>query len=239
MFGKHNLAEAHDEALIEDKVWEYQQRIRKIIEDDATRMQFSPDYLTEIEPHRSRLLFVADDMMQLQPNHPMVQEGSLSGFYPFHYGYTARNFQFLKKNLGLKSIPIALDLRDRDNLPPFQTKTARIRGEIYAVRPRGYLMLDTYKQNGVQFKRIPVTINIPTRKSYRHTTTDSKGRSFIDYSLGKEEMVSVTAFMYIGREEYWKDQLEAEAGFFDFTAVDIVEEDRIWLKRYYQYSRVR
>ena len=235
MFKAAVAVEVRQEA---EELNELRNNILKIIEDDQVRTQFTPDYW-QLEQHKSRLLFIHDDMAQTQPHHDMVKEGSLSGFYPFNYGYTAKNFQYLKKNLGLKSIPIALDLRDRDNLPVFQTQAARIRGEVYAVRPRTFLMLDTHRQNGVQFKRTPVTINIPTTKVRRHTTTDSKGRSFIEYSLAKEEMVSVTAFMYIGREEYWKDQLHAEAGFFDFTAVDIMEEDRIWLKKYYQYSRVR
>lgn len=232
MFGRKALKVRNQQQQVADT-------LHRIYEEDKERLQFTPDY-AELEQKKGHLLFIHDDMAQLQPHHDLVKEGSLSGFYPFNYGYTARNFTYLNKNLGLKSIPIALDLRDRDNIPRCMSDTARIRGEVYAVRPRTFISLDTHRQNGIQFKRTQVTVNIPSKKVKKHTTTDSTGRVFIDYSLSKEEMVSVQAWMYIGREEYWKDQLHAEAGFFDFTPVDIIEEEeRLWLRRYYQYSRVR
>jgi len=214
-------------------------KIKKIIEDDKNRLQFTPDY-AKLSQHKSQLIFIHDDMMQTQPHHGMVQEGSLSGFYPFNYGYTAKNFTFLKKNLGLKSIPLAFDFREvQYELPKCQSVATRIRGEVYAIRPETFISLDTYRQNTVQFKRTEVTVNIPSKKILRHTTTDSKGRTFMEYSSTKEEIRSVTAWMYVAREDYWKEQLLSDSGFFDFTPIDIIEEDRVWLRKYYQYSRVR
>lgn len=198
--------------------------------------EFTPD-LWLLEQKKAHLVFVADDMMQTNPNHKLIQGGSISGFYPFAYGYTARRFSFVKKNLGTQTFPIALDLRETSNLPVWMADSYRLRGEVYALRPLQIVSLDNHRQNGVQFTRTPVTINIGHRKNYKHTTTDSKGNSHIDYSLGREEMTSVTAMMYVGREAYWKDQLEA--GFFDFSPIDLIREDRLWLKEYYQYSRVR
>lgn len=212
-----------------------QERVKRLIQSYAPP-PFTPD-LWQLEMRKAHPVFIADDMMQTQPNHKMVAEGGLSGFYPFHYGYTSQRYNFVKKNLGLKSFPIALDLRETDELPAFMVERHRIRGEVYALRAEQIIALDNHRQNGVQFTRTPVTINIGHRKNYKHTTTDSKGNKFIDYSLGREEMTSITAFMYVGREAYWKDQLEA--GFFDFSPIDIIQEDRLWLKEYYQYSRVR
>lgn len=222
-----------DEATEHNKL---RDQIHAIVEWDRERLQFTPDY-NELQQRKSVLVFIHDDMAQLQSNHDMVRLGSLSGFYPFMYGYTTKKYTFVKKNLGLKSFPIALDLRDTEELPVFMTEAHRIRGEVYAIRPPQMIVLDTHRQNGVQFRRVKVNINIGYQKLYRKAVVDDKGRSHAEYNFGKEEMCSEEMMMYVGREEYWKDQLKA--GFFDFKPIDIFTEDRLWLKEYYQYSRVR
>jgi hypothetical protein len=170
--------------------------------------EFTPD-IFHLEQFKSQLLFVHDDMAQLQPNHDLIKEGSLSGFYPFNYGYTTKSYSFLKKNLGLKSFPIALDIPIdvANQLPTYMSEEYRIRGELYAIRPLQFLKLDTHRQNGVQFIRRRVNINIGYKKLYHHSITDSKGVYHSEYNLGKEQMLTVQAWMYVGREEYWRDQL--------------------------------
>lgn len=198
--------------------------------------QFTPD-LWQLEQKKSHLVFIHDDMMMTQPNHDLVKNGSLSGFYPLNYGYTTRKFTFVKKELHDKSFPIAIDIREKDNLPHWMAKECRIRGEIYAIRPMQFIALDNHRQNGVQFKRVKVNINIGYRKLMKHTITDSRGKAYSEFNLCREEMTTQEMFMYVGREEYWKDQLES--GFFNFSPVEIIEEDRLWLTKYYQYSRIR
>jgi len=206
--------------------------------EDLPRPEFTPD-LWLLEQKKAHLFFIHDDMAQLQPFHDLVKAGSLSGFYPMNYGYTAKKFTFVKKNLGLKSFPIALDLpfEDREKLPQYMSNEHRIRGEIYAIRPRQIVELDNHRQNGVQFQRIRVNINIGFRKLMRHSITSSTGKKYSEYNLTKEEMISQEMCMYVGRRDYWMDQLES--GFFDFQPIDIIEEDRVWINKYYQYSRIR
>lgn len=215
-----------------------QEIIREIVAEDQERTQFTPDAHI-LNRHQAKLLFVHDDMAQLQPMHDLVQEGSLSGFYPFDYGYTTKKFSFVKKDLGLKSFPIALDLdrETRDNLPVFISEEYRIRGELYAIRPCQFYKLDTHRQNGIQFERRRVNINVGYRKLYRTHWFNAKGIQKYEYNLGKEEMTTVEAFMYVGRNEYWKDQLLSDG--FNFQPIPVIQEDRLWLKEYYQYSRVR
>jgi len=205
--------------------------IKDIIEWDKDRLQFTPDY-PDLSQSRAHLLFVPDDMAQLQPNHNLVHDGSLSGFYPLAYGYTTRRFSFVRKELGLKSFPIALDLSIsiKDELPVWMSDEYRLRGEVYAIRPQQFIVLDTHRQNGVQFHREKVNVNIGYRKYYRR-------KNVADYYLEREEMITVPMMMYIGREQYWEDQLKA--GFFDFKQVSLKTEDRLWLREYYEYSRVR
>lgn len=210
--------------------------IMDLLHEDHRRLQFTPDYYL-ISQKKSHLVFIHDDMMQLQPNHSKVVEGSLSGFYPLSYGYTSRRFSFIKKELGLKSFPIALELRDTEELPMFMADSYRIRGEIYAVRPQTLIELDTHRQNGVQFQRRRVNINVGFRKLRQAHWVDANAKDRYALNLDREEMCSSECWMYVGREDYWKDQLHA--GFFDFKQVDIIQEDRLWLKEYYQYSRVR
>jgi hypothetical protein len=207
--------------------------ITALLYEEKQRLQFTPDY-HDIGTRRGNLVFVHDDMMMLQPNHDLVKDG-LSWFYPFAYGYTSQKFSFVKKELGLKSFPIAIDLRNTDDMPMHVAQTYRIRGELYALRPQTIIELDTHRQNGVQFQRIKVNINVASRKLRRSVWTDANGRDKSEYKLGKEEMITVPCWMYVGREAYWKDQLESQ--FFDFKSIDIVQEDRLWLKEYYQYNR--
>lgn len=228
MFGNKAAAQKITETVYHQKM------IDRIIEEDKERLQYTPDYC-RLAQHTSHLFFIHDDMMQLQTNHDMVKEGSLSGFRPLAYGYTTKKMSFIKKELGLKSFPVALSLRNTDDLPLYMTDEYRIRGEIYAIRPHQIVKLDTHRQNGVQFKRIPVNINVGYRKLLGWY--DANGSTKYNHHLANEEMLTVSCQMYVGREEYWKDQLLA--GFFDFKPIDIIQEDRLWLKEYYQYSRVR
>lgn len=213
-----------------------QQHIQRLIQ-GYQLPEFTPD-LWELEQKKEHRVFIHDDMMQLQPNHELVRQGSLSGFYPFQYGYTTKKFSFIQKELGLKSFPIALDLRDlAEELPMYIADSHRIRGEVYAVRTPTLIALDNHRQNGVQFQRRRVNINIGYKKLYKSHWFNAFGNKKYNYQLGKEEMLSVECWMYVGRNEYWKDQLLADA--FNFNPIDIVTEDRLWLTKYYQYSRVR
>lgn len=199
--------------------------------------EYTPD-LWELEQKKEHRVFIHDDMMQLQPHHELVRAGSLSGFYPFQYGYTTKKFSFVEKDLGLKSIPIALDLRDlAEELPVYIGESHRIRGEVYAVRTNTLIELDNHRQNGVQFERRRVNINIGYKKLWRSHWFNAFGNKQYAHTIGKEEMISVECWMYLGREEYWKDQLLADA--FKFNPIQVVEEERLWLTKYYQYSRVR
>jgi hypothetical protein len=210
-----------------------QDAITALVHEEKQRLQFTPDY-HDIGSRKGNLVFIHDDMMMAQPNHDLVKTG-LSGFYPFAYGYTSQRFTFVKKELGLKSFPIAIDLRNTDDMPMHVAQTYRIRGELYALRPQGIIDLDTHRQNGVQFQRIKANINVASQKMKHSSWTDANGRDQHSYNLEREEMCTVPCWMYVGREAYWKDQLESE--FFAFKSIDVVLEDRLWLKEYYQYNR--
>lgn len=223
-----NFKRKHDTNAVQDA-------ITALIHEDKQRLQFTPDYEV-IGSRKGNLVFIHDDMMMLQPNHDKVRHG-LSGFYPFAYGYTSQRFNFIKKELGLQSFPVALQLKDDGNYPMHVADSYRIRGEIYALRPQSIIELDTHRQNGVQFERVRTNINVPSRALRHSSWTDANGKDQHRYDLDREEMITVPCWMYIGREAYWKDQLESE--FFSFKAIDIIQEDRIWLKEYYQYNHRR
>jgi hypothetical protein len=221
------FAKKHDVNAVQDA-------ITALIHEEKQRLQFTPDY-DIVGARKGNLVFIHDDMMMLQPNHGLVVQQSLSGFYPFSYGYTSKRLSFVKKDLALKSFPIALEIRDTDNMPMHVANQYRIRGEIYALRPEGIIELDTHRQNGVQFQRIRTNINVGSQKQRRNHWVNASGQDQYSYFLDKEEMCTVECWMYVGREAYWKDQLESE--FFAFKAIDIIQEDRLWLKEYYQYNR--
>ena len=210
--------------------------IHRIVEEDKAMLRFTPDYPL-LSQKKSHLVFIHDDMMQTLPNHRLIVEGSCSGFYPLCYGYTTKTYNFVKKSLSQASYPIAFDLKDVGHLPVYMANRHRIRGEIYAIRPFQMIALDNHRQNGVEFQRQKVNINVGYRRQYRTHYFNSLGNKIYNYHLGKDEMLAQPCWMYFGKEEFWSEQLRD--GFFSFDKIPIIEEDRIWLKEYYQYNRVR
>jgi hypothetical protein len=204
---------------------------------------FTPD-IVELESQSFSFVFVADECMTSLRKHSLVNMGA-SGFYPFCGGYTAEEFSYIAKKTGvmeqgkLRTITTPIPMKDIDregDLPVWMTEKLRIKGEIYALRGCSFLELDKYKHNGVQFQRVPVTVNIPYFKRYREVSQTYNGVWSSTYSRSKDHIVSIKCHMYVGRHEYWLEQLKSNDGFFDFEPVKVSEVDRVWIKKFYDYK---
>ena len=134
-----------------------------------------------------------------------------------------RNYSLWKKNLGIHSFPIAL----RNDMPPekySKSPPARIRGDLYLVRPYQFIQLDTHARNGVEFTRKKVKVYVPYRYSWSATLGQMP---FV------ERMFPVEAWMYIGNPEFWEEQLD---GGFQFQPVKMYRPNRPWHKPYYSFT---
>ncbi len=189
--------------------------------------KFTPD-LWRLEQYQRQLIFIADDLMTGHKNHTIIDD-----HLPIHPGcYTQKDFYVWEKDLGDFSFPVPLEeeikLFSRYNAEP-----ARIKGELYAIPGIQFIELDTHKKNGVQFfrKRIPITV------PYRHVkySTSSTALPFERLpEISPDYTHTVSAWMYIGIQDYWKDLIGVDLG---SKAVELYEHDtpKIWIKKYYKF----
>jgi len=207
--------------------------------------QHTPKYTPDIhllEQHWWNPVFIPDDCMihhsyhitERGSRHDLVKEGA-SGYDPFYEDcYTAKPFTFLEKNLGKQSFPIPFDPINDNDLPMWMNKSHRIKGELYALSSKSIIELDNHRLNTVQFDRVKVTINIPYAQKYRDIAQSYNGVWSSTYRSSKTNIVSIQAHMYVGRFEYWRDQL---LKLDNFSPVKVEKNpDRIYVKDFYNYK---
>lgn len=170
--------------------------------DESTSLPEYPEDYCKLEQYMFQLVFVADEMMKGKKHHSFISEYAHHP-EPLHPSvYTSSPFHFFFKDLGHgHSYPFALPsdfkpdgwLRGRED-------PGRIRGELWAVRPRAFISLDIHKQVGVQFRRERIRITYPTTP-----IAWSNGRPLP--KILPDVVKTIEAWMYIGIPEYWKDQI--------------------------------
>lgn len=199
---------------------------QKTIKELCATAPYSPDII-ELERKRRATIFVADDMMRGGKLHEYISEVSVSGRFPTHAGYTQGEFVMWKKDLGEDSFPVALDEDVTGHRIGSATlEKAKIRGEVYSIRPRQFRKLDFLKENGVVFIRRRVNVIIPLYKVIYDKAHP------LPHLADKNSVIE--AWMYVGVHSYWDDQL---AGVIPSNPVPIVEDNaRPWLKKYYNHK---
>lgn len=161
--------------------------------------QYTPDIL-EIEKKVRINVFVHDDMMKGGKLHEYLAETGLKGKYPLYTAYTVDRFYHWKKELGDESYSVALQdpvtgfHPDRESIIP-----ARIEGEVYSIRAAQVVKLDFLRENGLQFFRKKVLIQVPHSK-----VIYSRERPIPEIVSPKDQF---EAYMYIGNGYYWDQQL--------------------------------
>lgn len=192
--------------------------------------RLTPD-IWKLEQYHRQLIFVCDDMMKGNKNHSLIAEASASGDDPFHPTcYTLKPFTLWKKDLGTESFPVAME----DGYEPtgflrWPAEPARIRGELYAIRPYQFIKLDIHRQNGVQFRRIRTAITLPYNQ-VKYTQKRPLPK------IAGEYIETIQAWMYVGVPEYWDNLL---GGVFNTKPVDLFEHDkpRTWIDKYYKFKQ--
>lgn len=177
----------------------------------ANDAKLTPD-IASLEKFQHVLLFAADETMEQREKHPLIAAEVAGGWGAF----TESEFTLVVKNLGRESLAIPLDVK-------FQSiPSARIRGQLFLIRPYVFKLLDNYKQNGVQFKRLRINVQIPSRvKSWN---------GMRDVQL---PLKTVEAWTYLGVEEYWMPLLDS--GYLFKPASRFNHKNNPMLGQYYFY----
>lgn len=155
----------------------------------------TPDYWA-MELSEFQLVFVADEMMKGHRAHDLVENDSCS-----MYGvcYTQQPFAMLKKLIGKATYPVILKPQVGQGGLIGRTEAAPIKGELYFVTPKQLVELDKFKNNGVEFIRERVFLDIPFRPVVEHRR-DNKNVHVLGLWQHEREQ---DAWMYIANAEYW------------------------------------
>jgi gamma-glutamylcyclotransferase (GGCT)/AIG2-like uncharacterized protein YtfP len=196
-----------------DRLIEDRETIRKL---NQLTSPYSPD-MGLLQEHQRILIFVFDDMMQGKTNADLIVATSVTGRWPLANAYTEDKFYFWKKDLGKMSYPVALE-KPVSGFTRFDATPAKIWGELYAIRPTSFNLLDTERENGLQYTRRRVKVRVP----YIYSKPIPEIREVI-----------LEPFMYIGNHEYWDDQL---AGIHTSKPIDKTPDPREWLGAHYRFK---
>jgi hypothetical protein len=141
-------------------------------------------------------VFVYNECKKGGPQNKVLNGGVYNGF-----GYTdSPDFVLYKKLLGKETFPFAIQIKDEHRLGMSSHfgDPGQVMGEIWTLTPEQIIALDNYVLNTVQFDRVRVKVTVPFYP-YKNKETD------LDVS-------TTEAYMYVAREEFWKDQIsDAEA----------------------------
>lgn len=151
---------------------------------DAVRAnRLTPD-IHNLERRRAQLLFIHCELQKRHTRHGLVEEYTV----PLYKVFTQESFTHMKYSEETDEI-FSVAVRTKYHTIPHLP----ILGELCAILPHRLLELDKYKLNGVLFTRERVKITIPHRR-----------KDLIAFPLFQES----TAWMYVGRPEYWNKQLD-------------------------------
>ena len=165
-----------------DPMWE---RFRQ--EADKKAM-FTPD-LAELKDFEKMRVFVYNELQKDQPKNSLLSSSEYCGAC-----YTQNSdFVLYKKLLGKETFPIAMEVTkdNRFGISSLIGDPGQVMGETYSVTPETIVELDNYLLNTVEFDRKRIKIVIPY-----FTEADSACR-----------YIETEAWMWVGRSEFWNDQL--------------------------------
>lgn len=168
--------------LFPDKTWLYE--INK-------EHNFTPD-MWRLQQRAKHLIFVYNEYQSRQHKHDLIGDNRLAAAFT-----EASNLVMWKKKLGNETFPFALEIKPEQTFgnSSFLGKPARISGELYSVPPQTIKAIDTDQLNEVYFQRKRVTVVVPFR--YKDGS-----------QLGSQLIQRVKAWMYVGPDEFWLDQLD-------------------------------
>lgn len=152
---------------------------------------FTPD-IAKLERYKYQLIFVYDEMMLGHDQHKTLN----SEADRLSKAITKNKYTLWKRKLGKQSYPVAMDQKYHNLL------LAPIKGELYRMRPRHFILLDSYKDNGVRYYRKRIDVIVPWREVIRHKTTNV-------VITRAERRTEVKAWMYIGVPDFWDEIIDA------------------------------
>ena len=211
---------------------------------DLKQTEFTPD-VARLEEYEFQFLFCPDETMRGGKDYPLIEDSAFIG-----HAFTRKSYEFWLKDLGEFSFGIPLEETPTSGIIGNWPKPHKIKGEIHLIRPHQFFALDMKRMNGVQFIRKRVHLLLPSRQvlwlkdpdisGYHPSAVKVFNGRTEDTYYEKDSIVTsnervdiVKAWMYVGRPEFWDNQLDA--GYTGHKSVHTYQSKKIWLGEYYQY----
>lgn len=194
--------------------------------------KYTPD-IAVLEQHEWQLYFAHDETQSGHLKHDLLGESKYQ--MP---GFTQKSFNYWDGGPVFGAVP--LEATGFIKPLPGWPDIAKIKGQIFLIRPKAFLTLDDYKENGVQFVRTKGRVIVPYRLTkFLHDTSypdielewvSEQGH----IGLTKEKVCVIKAWMYTGVPAFW-DKLISN---YDWRSVTTFEaRNRNWCRTYYQVRR--
>lgn len=201
--------------------------------------KFTPD-ISKLEMYEWQLFFAPDELKKDHVKHALLGDDKQYKFPAF----TQKGYHFWQANAPFDA-PVAMET-EPVNVSPFFPPVAKIKGEIYAIRPQRFLDLDRYRQNTVEYERQRVRFVVPYRKvlwlkdhnldpSFGVQDEFSRSRYTGSSVTTSEERVAILrAWMYIGKPEFFDPLISA----YTHSPVETFHaKNRRWCETYYNLRR--
>ena len=216
----------------------YEQPSREEVYAELERTKFTPD-IALLEEYEWQAVFVTDELKKKFVKHELLGEDRQYCFPAF----TQKSYHYWQSNQPWEgAIPFEC-LQTRNNIvgwPPI----AKIKGEVYLIRPQRFLELDRYKQNTVQYVRDRIRLVVPFRRiewvKDRYGPDVYKFFQQPEHFHGKSTFTSdehvyiVRAWFYEGKPAYWDPIITA----YDYGHVETFHsKNRRWCQEYYTIRR--
>lgn len=206
---------------------------------ELARTRFTPD-IAVLEENEWCSIFVSDELKKDHFKHHLLGEAK----YCFP-AYTQKTFLYWESNNPTEGA-IPFECENVQKLVVGWPPAAKIKGEVYLIRPQQFLTLDEYKQNTVEYRRENIRLIVPYRrvkklkdlygpegdKFYQDNTQLQNTKTF----TSEERVYIVRAWFYVGEERYWDPRITA----YDYGQVETFSANykrRQWLDQYYHIRR--
>lgn len=209
---------------------------------------FTPD-IAKLEQLQRKYLFVCDDWMSDRKNSQILTELDDYRLEAKHV-FTQQPYRFYNFTGYGMDCPVFL---------PGLNDPHKIKGELVSFHPRGTLLLDRLRMNGIQFHRRPIHVIIPYREEivFENTLEDKASVTFMPNGVviqhgkfpdghplaGLKRWVSEEHWKiglvdaYIGHWKYWALPYRTNICAFNEVPRFQPKQEKRWLKSdYYKYQ---
>lgn len=171
------------------------------------------------------LLFLYDEHMSRHPRNIVFKDDEKKAT-----AFTEDNFTLFKKKLGQGTFPFALEKRYESS------RFSPIKGEVWLVPYDTLFLLDTVKENGVQFQRERRRVLVPYREVRFLHNLDYSQENLNSTYVTPEQLIPLNVWMYVGCINYWDHLLD---GGYEFGSVGVYHPRlSSILKPYYHFTRM-